>query len=164
MAALEPGAKAPSFELTDLDGKSRSLKQIGRGDMALLVFYHRACPTCQFAMPFVGAMARAIKSPHAQIWGVSQDEDDESAAFAQDKGLAMPILIDPAPFRVSDAYGLTNVPTLFLIDGSGKIVMNCVGFAKADFSEIAAALAKRAGTKTPDLFAGRDDIAAMKPG
>lgn len=164
MAALESGAKAPSFELTDLDGKRRSLKQIGGDDLLLLVFYHRACPTCQFSMPFVGAMAQAIKSPHAQIWGVSQDEEDESAAFAQDKGLAMPIMIDPAPFRVSDAYGLTNVPTLFLIDGSGKVVMNCVGFSKADFIEIAAALAKRAGTKTPDLFAGRDDVPAMKPG
>lgn len=164
MAALESGAKAPSFELEDLHGKRRSLGQIARGDLALLVFYHRACPTCQFSMPFVGAMARAIKSPHAQIWGVSQDEEDESASFARDKVLAMPILIDPAPFHVSDAYGLTNVPTLFLVDGSGRIVKNCVGFSKADFSEIAAAMAKRAGTKTPDLFAGRDDVPAMKPG
>jgi peroxiredoxin len=164
MAALEPGARAPSFELTDLDGNQRSLERIGRDDLLLVVFYHRACPTCQFAMPFVGAMARAIKSPQVQIWGVSQDDEDESAAFAQDKGLAMPILIDSPPFRVSDAYGLTNVPTLFLVDGSGRVVKNCVGFSKADFLEIAAALAKHAGTKMPGIFAGRDDVPAMKPG
>ncbi len=165
MAALEPGALAPDFELDDLDGNRRSLEELSAGDLLLLAFYHRACPTCQFAAPAIGAIARAVAGPHAKVWGISEDPEDESAQFAEEKGLRMPILIDEAPYRVSEAYGLTNVPTLFLIDGRRRILKTCVGFSKADFLDIAARLADKAGLKrAPDIFAGYGEVPALKPG
>lgn len=164
MAALAPGAKAPAFELEDLDGKLHSLRELRDGDLALLVFYYRECPVCQFSAPFIAGMAAAIKSPRVKLWAISQDPPDESEAFANEKGLRMPILIDRPPFPVANAYGVTNVPTLFLIDSKGKILKNCVGFSKADFGEIARKLASQAGVKPVDLFGGRMDIPAIRPG
>jgi peroxiredoxin len=164
MAALERGSIAPSFQLPDLDGKSRSLAETRDGDLLLLAFYHSGCPTSHFAMPFIGAIARAIKSPRAKVWGISEDPEGESLAFARELGLEMPILSDAPPCAVSASYGLTNVPTLFLIDGGHRIIKNCVGFSKADFLEFAATLARKAGVMAPDIFDGRDDIPELRPG
>jgi peroxiredoxin len=163
MAALEAGTKAPVFSLRDIEGKAHSLRELHSGDLALLIFYHRECPVCQFSAQFFAIMANKIKSSCVAIWGISQDAEDESEEFANERGLTMPILIDAPHYAVSNAYGVTNVPTLFVIEG-GKIVKNCVGFSRDDFTEIAAMLARKAGVAPPDLFAGRKDIPAVRPG
>ena len=147
---------APDFLLEDLDEKKRSLGELKKGDLLLLVFYHSGCPTCQMAMPFIGNLARAVKSGNVMIWGVSQDEEDESERFAQVKGLLeMPVMVDAEPYPVSQAYGLTNVPTLFLIDSQRQIIHQSVGFASVDFVRFAQTVAKHAGVKAPDIFAGQ---------
>jgi peroxiredoxin len=157
MAALEKGSMAPGFQLEDLDEKTRSLDDLESGDLLLLVFYHSGCPTCQMAMPFIGNLARGVKATNVMIWGVSQDEEDESERFAQVKGLSeMPVMVDAEPYPVSQAYGLTNVPTLFLIDSERRIIDQSVGFASVDFVRFAQEVAKHAGIKTPDIFAGQN--------
>ena len=167
MPALEPGAHAPDFELLDLDGHPRKLSEIGKSDLLLLAFYHSACPTCRFAMPFVGVMSRELQTSTTKIWGISQDDEDESTIFAREAGLQMPILIDAPAFSTSAAYGVTNVPTLFVIDlklpGSHKIVTNCVGFSRADFDEIARTLAERGDRPIPDLYNGQG-VPELRPG
>ena len=116
MPALEKGSLAPSFQLEDLDENIHPLDELKKGMLLVLVFYHSGCPTCQLAMPFIGNLARAMKSTNVLIWGVSQDDVDESLRFAQVKGLEHAGDGDAEPYPVSQAYGLTNVPTLFLID------------------------------------------------
>ena len=164
MAAIETGAQAPAFTLTDLDGGARSLSELDAGDLLLLVFYHRACATCRTIAPILGHMSRTLQSPHAKMWGISQQGDDESAAFALEHDFKMPVLIDEPPCVVSEAYGLTNVPTLFLIDGGRTIIKSCVGFSKTDFADFAAALAQKAGVAAPDLFANYRELPEMRPG
>jgi peroxiredoxin len=155
MPALEKGSLAPNFRLEDLDENIRSLDELKKGVLLVLVFYHSGCPTCQFAMPFIGNLARAMKSTNVLIWGVSQDDVDESLRFAQVKGLQMPAMVDSEPYPVSQAYGLTNVPTLFLIDSDRLIVDQSVGFASEDFVRFARTVAQHAGVAAPDIFAGQ---------
>jgi len=164
MAALGKGAQAPSFTLTDIDGNTRPLSELGADDLLILVFYHRACATCRLIAPLLGHMSRTLQSQHAKIWGISQDPDDESAAFALDHAFKMPILIDEPPYAVSEAYGLTTVPTLFLIDGSRTIVRSCVGFSKSDFTDFAAALTQKARVPAPNLFTNYPDLPEIRPG
>jgi peroxiredoxin len=163
MAALEPGTVAPPFRLEDLEGKDHSPDQVRQGEMLLLVFYHSECPTCQLSMPFIGNLARAVSSERMKIWGVSQDGRNETIKFARAKGLEMPICVDDDPYPASQDYGLTNVPTLFLIDSARTIVDQCVGFTKTDFVRIAQAVARHAGAPAPDIFAGKE-VPAMAYG
>jgi peroxiredoxin len=107
-------------------------------------------------MPFIGNLARAVRSERTKIWGVSQDGKNESLKFARASGLEMPILVDADPYPVSQAYGLTNVPTLFLIDSTRTILDQCVGFTKDDFVRIAQAVARNADAPAPDVFAGKE--------
>ncbi len=163
MAALEIGTVAPPFRLEDLEGKAHSLDQLRQGDLLLLVFYHSECPTCGLSMPFIGNLARALRSERVKIWGVSQDGRNETLKFARACGLEMPILIDADPYPVSQAYGLTNVPTLDFIDSGRTIIDQCVGFTKDDFIRIAQAAARNADMPSPDIFAGQE-VPAMAYG
>ncbi|HKD69814.1 MAG TPA: TlpA disulfide reductase family protein [Candidatus Binataceae bacterium] len=156
MAALEPGTIAPPFRLEDLEGKVHSLEELRQGDLLLLVFYHSECPTCGLSMPFIGNLARAVRSERMKIWGVSQDARKETIKFAGIKGLEMPIHIDAEPYPVSEAYGLTNVPSLFLIDSTHTVIDQCVGFTKDDFVRLAQAAARNANAPVPDIFAGQE--------
>jgi len=156
MPAVEIGTVAPPFRLEDFDGKAHSLDELRQGDLLLLVFYHSECPTCRLSMPFIGNLARAVRSDRMKIWGVSQDGKNESLKFARASGLDMPILVDADPYPVSQAYGLTNVPTLFLIDSTRTVLDQCVGFTRDDFVRIAQAVARNADTPAPDIFAGKE--------
>jgi peroxiredoxin len=164
MATLEAGALAPIFTLTDLDGNARSLKELSGDDLLLLIFYHRGCPTCRLVAPLLGHMSRTLQSGRASMWGISQDPEDESAVFATEHGFKMPVLVDEHPYAVSETYRLTNVPTLFLIDGSRTIVKSCVGFSKSDFAEIGAALAQKGQIPASDLFAEYPGLPQFRPG
>lgn len=114
-------------------------------------------------MPFIGNLARGVKSDRVKIWGVSQDDAETSRQFAQHNGLAMPVLIDLPPCPVSQVYGLTNVPTAFLIDGSRRIMKNCVGFSRQDFLDFTAAIVRHAAAAEIDPFAGQE-VPALRPG
>jgi hypothetical protein len=46
------------------------------------------------------------------------------------------VLDDPAHYPASNAYGLTNVPTVFCLAPSGEIEVSCVGWSKADVEAI----------------------------
>ena len=55
-----------------------------------------------------------------------------------------PVAIDDDSngYAVSSAYGLTNVPTAFLIAPSGEIEVSCVGWSKRDVEAINERLAQ----------------------
>ena len=137
MAALIPGTIAPDFELKAMDGKRFSLREdLVRGPV-VLAFFKVSCPTCQYAFPFLGRLHQAYRSLGVTLVGVSQNSAKESAAFAKEFGVSFPILLDEQDtYPVSNAYGLTNVPTIFWVAQDGEIEVSSVGWVKADFEEI----------------------------
>ena len=137
MAALSAGTKAPDFELKVIDGKQFSLGEaLGRGPV-LLAFFKVSCPTCQYAFPFLERLYRAYGHKGLTMVGISQNPNEETAAFTKEFGITFPVLLDPHDsYPVSNAYGLTNVPSLFWIAPDGEIEISSVGWLKADFEQI----------------------------
>ena len=72
--------------------------------------------------------------------------------------------MDSNGYPASNAYGLTNVPTIFLIDTDGKIKTAFSGFDKKGLEEIAAELATRQKSAATALFLPNESIPAYKPG
>lgn len=63
---------------------------------------------------------------------ISQDDPAYSREFQRRFGGAMPTLIDvPRTFPASNAYQISSVPSLFLIESDGKISFTAEGFSKA---------------------------------
>jgi len=165
MAALVTGKKAPDFELKSLDGKRFSLNdELARGPVAL-AFFKVSCPICQFAFPYLERLHRAYRQKGYMLVGVSQNDAKATTAFNKEFGVTFPVLLDdPRTYPVSNAYGLTNVPTVFWIAQDGEIEISSVGWLRADMEDVNRKMAEagksvptplfKAGEAVPDFRAG----------
>src|SRR5215470_16274167 len=122
MSQLSVGSKAPDFELNDVHGRSYRLSEaLALGPVAL-IFYKTSCPTCQFTFPYIQKIfERAGKARGWTLWGISEDDEDETREFVKQQGLTFKVLIDEYPYPVSAAFGIEFVPGIFLIRPDGKI-------------------------------------------
>jgi len=164
MGTIEAGTLAPDFSLPATDGKTYSLAAARKDGMVLAAFFKASCPVCQYTFPFVERLFRSTGTKGIQTWGISQDDARESKAFARDYGLTFPILMDQKGYPVSNQFGLTNVPTIFLIDETGEVVVSSVGFSKQDLLDIASRIAEHTGGKKAEIFNPGEDVPEYKPG
>jgi len=165
MTALATGNKAPDFTLNTLDGKQFSLsEELLRGPL-VLAFFKVSCPTCQYAFPFFERLYKTYRNNGVTLVGISQNDAKETAAFAREFGVNFPILLDElGKYPVSNAYGLTNVPTVFWIAQDGEIEVSSVGWIKADFEVMNRKMAE-AGKSTPAApFAPGEDVRDFRAG
>jgi|SRR5215472_5615746 len=165
MTALATGKKAPEFALKTLDGKGFSLgDELGRGPV-ILAFFKVSCPTCQYAFPFLERLYKTYGKKGVTLVGISQNDAKDTAAFAREFGITFPMLLDDTQkYPVSNAYGLTNVPTLFWIAQDGEIEVSSVGWVKADFEQINRRMAE-SGKATPAMvFKPGEDVRDFRAG
>jgi peroxiredoxin len=165
MAALTVGAKAPDFELKAMNGQRFSLQEALGSGPVVLAFFKISCPTCQYAFPFLQRLHKAYGQKGVKLLGVSQNNTKDTAAFAKEFGVTFPILLDDTEkYPVSNAYGLTNVPTIFWIAQDGEIEVSSVGWVKAEFEEINRKMAE-AGKITPAvMFKPSEDVRDFRAG
>ena len=165
MTALVSGAKAPQFELETLDGQKFSLhKQLANGPV-VLAFFKVSCPTCQYTFPFLERLHKAYQGKGVKLVGVSQNDAKDTAAFAKEFGVTFPILLDDTnKYPVSNAYGLTNVPTIFWIDQDGEIEISSVGWVKADVEQINRKMADYGKTGPAVVFRSGEDVRDFRAG
>jgi len=166
MPALVTGKLAPSFTLKTTEGKTVSLKDLLQHRPVVLTFFKITCPVCQFAFPLYERLAQAHKKSMVTFLGISQNGAAEAKAFAREYGVTFPIAIDDAAnhYAVSNAYGLTNVPTLFYIASNGEIEMSSVGWSKADVDEVNAKLAALDHLQTLPLWRKGEEVPAFRAG
>ena len=164
MEALGAGTKAPVFTLEDTSGQQRSLVDALKKGPVLLAFFKVSCPVCQFTFPFLERLQQQIKGrDDVRLWGVAQDDADDAEQFARQYGCTFPILTDVEPYPVSNEYGLTTVPTLFLLQPEGQIELSSVGFVKSEIEAAAKALSRRTGAPLP-VFKPTDTVPEFKSG
>jgi peroxiredoxin len=164
MTTLNAGKTAPTFELATTTGERLSLPEALAGGPVLLAFFKVSCPTCQFTFPFLQRLHEQLREGGVKIWGVVQDKPQDGARFAAAFGVTFPILIDDSPYKVSRAYGLAHVPSLFLIKADGRVEISSEGFCKADLLAIQRTLAQSLSASPPALFLPTERIPEYKPG
>jgi peroxiredoxin len=165
MPALSAGRAAPDFQLKTLAGESFSLHDaLARGPV-VLVFFKVSCPTCQYALPFYERLFQAYKGRNAALVGISQNNPEDTKAFAKEFGITFPLLLDDTiTYPVSNAYGLTNVPTVFWIARDGEIEVSSVGWAKPDFEIINRRMADAGAIAPAYVFRFGEDVRDYRGG
>ena len=164
MNPLRAGDKAPPFTLAGIDGAAYSLA--GSGSVpSLLAFFKNTCPTCVLTFPFLQRLYERVQDAPLHFLGISQDSAAQTRVFADQHGITFPLLPDGAAYPVSNEYGLTSVPTMFLVEPDGTLSWTSVGFSRADLEGLAAGFHGRFRIPgvTP-LFVEADDAPAMRPG
>jgi peroxiredoxin len=152
---LKAGIKAPAFKLDDAAGGTQSLTDILARGPALVALYKISCPVCQMTFPFL----ERISKGSLQVIGISQDDEKATEKFRKSYAPEMPMLLDRdrQDYPASNAFGISHVPSLFLIEQDGTISKSWEGFVKSDME----ALGQRAGVapfkpdeKVPEWKAG----------
>src|SRR3954471_2669971 len=135
MAELIEGAHAPNIALPDMQGNTVSLSEKLKTGPAVLAFFKISCPVCEYALPILERLHRAY--PEAAIYGVSQNSAKDTEMFRREFGITYPILLDDSKtYDASNAYGLTNVPSIFYVAQDSTIEVSSVGWSRKDVEEI----------------------------
>lgn len=164
MTNIVAGKKAPDFSLKSLDGREHSLKSALEKGPVVAAFFKVSCPVCQFTFPFLERLYQRYGKEGVTFLGISQNDAGDSKKFAQQYGVTFPTLLDAKGYPASNAYGLTNVPTVFLIETDGTVKVSSMGFSKADLEAIANALADRKNISRAPVFLPSESVPAYKPG
>jgi peroxiredoxin len=160
---LEPGTSAPLFILNDAerDQPYALAEALERGPV-LIGIYKSSCEASKTTFPFLEKIDQAF--PGLTVWGIAQDSSNVTRSFARRTGVTFPMLIDSDDYEVSRAYEMVATPTLFLIDRSGTIVWQRMGFQKASMTELVAKIASLLNSPPVDILAGSEQVAAWVPG
>jgi peroxiredoxin len=139
-----------------LSGGHTTLAEILSGGPALLAFFKISCPVCQMTFPF---LERIYATGRLHIFGISQNDAADTREFNTEFGVTFPTLLDSedAGFPASNDYGISSVPTMFLVEPGGVITQAMEGWRKRDIEGLAAPAAAglfRPGEYVPEWKAG----------
>ncbi|HEU0141811.1 MAG TPA: TlpA disulfide reductase family protein [Bryobacteraceae bacterium] len=135
---LEKGSRAPDFSLADLQGEVVSARQILSRGPALFAFFKISCPVCQLTLPFLERFHRQLDRGVLQVFGISQNDEGATRRFGREFDLTLPMLLDTSAsgYPVSNGFGISQVPSMFLVEQDGTIAWASEGFSKQDLEDL----------------------------
>ena len=149
-----------------MDGKRFSLRDELAHGPVVLAFFKVSCPTCQYAFPFLERLYKAYGTQRRHARRRFAERSRKTPPhFTKEFGITFPVLLDDThTYPVSNAYGLTNVPTIFWIAQDGEIELSSVGWVKADFEEINRKMAEPGRCRRPSMFKPGEDVRDFRAG
>lgn len=164
--ALAVDVQAQEFALATTSGKSVALSQTLKRGPAVLAFFKVGCPVCQYAFPYIERLWQIHKTEPVSFIGISQDNLADTEAFMEKYGVTFPVVLDDSRgYKVSNAYMLTNVPTVYLVDRDGSIRVSSVGWVRKEMEEVNLQLSMMApGQQQLPVFKSGEEIAEFRAG
>jgi len=127
------------FTLPLLNGGTAKLSAY-KGKVVLLNFWATWCPPCRAEMPSMETFYQQFKERGLEILAVNGGEDTATVQqFLQNNRYSFPILMDTKN-EVNGLYGITAIPTTFILDKNGKIIVMIIGSLRWDDPKITAAI------------------------
>ena len=159
--ALKVGARSPSFELPDHNGKIVSSSDLlGKGRLVLMFIRGRWCPFCVGQMEAMSSIASQIVAAGASLVAVSPQTVKQAFFMHEQHKLAFPLLVDAhnhlarqfglvyrvpdeqqalysrtfvnLPFANGDSSWELPIPATYVIDRDGSILF---ASASEDYTE-----------------------------
>ena len=135
---LASGTAAPDFTVQDKDGKPVKLSDY-KGKTVVLDFWATWCGPCQSSLPHTTALAKQYANKNVVVLAVNVW--DTPAAFQawlpkHPEYAPLHFAIDPNSDQsksvASALYGVSGIPTQYIIGPNGKIIKSIVGYAAGD--------------------------------
>jgi peroxiredoxin len=165
MAALTTGTSAPDITLPTTRGQQFSLREALEKGPVIVAFFKVSCPVCQYAFPFIERIHKSQGNKNVTVVGVSQNGKRDTESFMKEYGITFPVLLDDTDrYPVSNAYGLTNVPTIFWIAQDGRIEVSSVSWSKKDMDQINRMAAEANGETPSPVFQPNEQVADFRAG
>lgn len=124
---IEIGDRAPAFRLPLLNGKQAGTADF-RGKVVMVHFWATWCPPCVEEIPTLAALYQSLIGKDFEMLAVSVDEGGAAAvsSFLQQKGLAVPVLLDP-DHAIASSYGTFKFPETYILDRQGIVRGKVIG-------------------------------------
>lgn len=127
---LKPGAKAPDFDLTSVEGGRIKLSDF-RGKAVWLCFWRVGCPPCRQEMPYLQSLYAKYRDRGLVVLGVNVSDDRAiTREFLRERGVTFPNVLDASAMAeevYSRDYGVGTIPVNYLINGDGIVVDGWIG-------------------------------------
>ena len=164
MTKVAPGAMVPGFTLAAANGGQHSLAEALQKGPVALAFFKVSCPVCQYTWPFLERIHSAYGNDKVTLWGISQDDPRDTKEYAEEYGSTFPLLVDDDSYTVSNAFGITNVPTVILVTPDGKATAAEHGFSKRTLEKVSSQFAAQTGKPAAQIFKPSEHVPDYKPG
>ncbi len=163
--AVEIGAEAPLFTLSDAArGEPYSLSDALQRGPVLIGIYKSSCGASKVCFPFLEKIYQAYPRDSLTVWGIAQDSPNISRSFARRTGVTFPILIDENDYATSRDYDIMATPTVFLIDPSGIVIWQAMGFQKPVIEDLSIRTAELLGLEPVTITVDSDGVPSWVPG
>lgn len=159
-----PGKKVKDFSLPDPAGKMIPFSSL-KGKYILLDFWASWCSPCRQSFPRMREVYNAYKDKNFEILSISIDESKAGWLKAvADEHNPWPQMLDNKKEIANGAFAITGVPTTYLIDPEGKIVLKEIGFDPAGNGTMEQKLAAIFGATVPvkKVLAEKKESVPMK--
>lgn len=114
---------APSLQGTLIDGQTVNLHSL-QGKPVLVYFWATWCPVCKMQNGSVDS----ISEDHTVVTvAMNSGSDLEIEAFLEEKQLDFPVIADDSGV-ITERFGVSGVPTSFILDSDGSIAFTEVGY------------------------------------
>jgi thiol-disulfide isomerase/thioredoxin len=117
---LPVGSDAPAFAAVTTTGAGCELSALS-GTPALLGFFSGACEPCRDHLPDFLKLAASAPTGGMHVIAVVRGEDESVADLLQILGSSAIIIREPEDGAVGEAFSIDSYPTMYLLDGDGKI-------------------------------------------
>ena len=137
---LAPGTLAPTFSLPTIAGDRVSLSVYCGQTLSkpytnkirqtvFLSFWATYCKPCKKELPLLAAFSEKHKTDNVQVFCISIDKEGESAVgpYLKENNINIQALLDPY-MKTSQRYGVSSLPSLFVVDTLGTIRYVSHGF------------------------------------
>jgi peroxiredoxin len=124
-SGLKAGARAPVFNLPDLQGRMVSLAEY-RGQRVLLLFSDPQCGPCDELAPHLVRLHREYANDGMGVIVVGRGSAEENRHKAEQHGFQFPVLLQDRKWKVSKEYEILATPAAFLIGEDGVIARDPV--------------------------------------
>ena len=145
-AAATPGAPAPALSLPDAAGRTVALDAL-RGKVVYVDFWASWCGPCKRSFPWMNEMAQKYGAKGVEIVAVNLDRKREDAdRFLKSTSAAFTVVYDPAGTTPA-AWQVKGMPSSYLVDATGKVVMVESGFRDEHKAEVEERIRAAVGAK-----------------